>query len=325
VPLQRALDLTLDTDLELSDADVKHPGSVDVRFEMRAEEPDLQVNLSDGLEIRTPDGRPSILMGRAEGNYVIRFTRLADFVISPDGRRISCRPFSDTPAETVRHLLLGQVLPRIHTLRRRPALHGSSVLIADDAAAFLGQSAQGKSTLALAFGLSGCPVLADDCLLLRPAGDGVVVLPSLIGIRVWPDSAKSLLGESTGLPLAAHYTLKLRVGEHVAGLTLARREAPLRRLYVLDPVEDTDAPPQISRLNVSEAFGLLAGFVLRLAVDNPSVLRSEFGFLSDVVSRVQVRMLRFPAGYENLPAVLDAVRADLGHNHGQSSAMANGI
>jgi hypothetical protein len=286
-------------------------GACDVRFRLEAEAPQEEVAITDRIEIRAPDDTPYLEMGRVTAGFLVRFPDWADFVVSRSGTAITCTPFPGTPLNTVRHLLLGQVLPRAIGLLREPALHGSAVSRDDGAVAFLGPSGHGKSTLALSFSRTGWTLLGDDCLLLRALEIGVEVVPSRVGARVWPDSAEGLLAGRPPLPAVAHYTDKLRVDDGVGGLVLAERPVRLRRLYLLEPQEDPVAPPAIRPLGEREAFEALLQHVMRLSPPDPERLRREFEFLTRLLSRVSVHRLRLPWAFEQLPTVRAAMEANL--------------
>jgi hypothetical protein len=310
--IERVLGLRVASPIALTDDPLAAPaGTCDVRFHLEPEAPQGPTAVADPLEIRTPDDTPYLQMGLVEGAFLLRFPGWADFVVSRDGRSIACTPAPGIPIGTVRHLLQGQVLPRAMGLLREPALHGSAVGRDDDAIGFLGPTGHGKSTLALSFARAGWTLLGDDCLLLRALEDGVEVLPSRVGARVWPDSAEGLLAECPRLPAVAHYTDKLRVDDGVGGLVLAEKPVRLRGLFLLEPQDDPAAPPATSPLGEREAFEALLLHVMRLSPADPGQLRREFEFLTRLVARVSLRRLRFPQAFEQLSVVRTAVEADL--------------
>src|SRR3954447_18430377 len=95
--------------------------------------------------------------------YLLRFPELADFEVSADARRIVARPAAGLPVDTLRHLLIDQVLPLVTSRHGRLSLHASAVhLPGIGAIAFVGDAGRGKSTLAAALALAGARVVADD-------------------------------------------------------------------------------------------------------------------------------------------------------------------
>jgi hypothetical protein len=308
--VEQVLGLRITSPVPLTEAGRAAKGTVDVRFLLEAPAPPAHLAVSDSTEIGTVDDAPVLQMGRVQEGLFLRFPGLADFVVSSDGAAIRCTPAPRTPIDTVRHLFLGQVLPRAMGLLREPAVHGSAVCRDDEAVAFLGPTGRGKSTLALSLARSGWALLADDCLLLRPVESRVEVVPSQVGARVWLETAASLLGEHTALPVVAHYTEKRRVDHGVAGLVLADRPARLRRLYSLDP-QAASTSPGLDHLKGRDAFEELLQHVMRLPPTDAERLRREFEFLTRLVKKVVLRRLRFPWAFEQLPAVRAAIEADL--------------
>ena len=60
----------------------------------------------------SPTGEKIIYYGRLDSYNLLRFPEMADFRISEDASEIFCFPQPETSEETIRHLLLDQVLPR---------------------------------------------------------------------------------------------------------------------------------------------------------------------------------------------------------------------
>jgi hypothetical protein len=208
--IEHVLGLSVASPIALTDGPDTKTGTCDVRFRLEGEALQGEVAISDRIEIRTLDDAPYLQMGRVPAGFFLRFPGWADFVVSHDGAAISCAPAPGIPIDTVRHLLISQIIPRAMGLLRDPALHASGVGRDDAAVGFIGATGHGKSTLALSFARAGWTLLGDDCLLLRPLEKSVEVVPSRMGVRLWPDSAEGLLGGTPSLPTVAHYTDKLR-------------------------------------------------------------------------------------------------------------------
>lgn len=263
-----------------------------------------------------PAGAPFLHVLRLASGYLLRFADMADFEVSSEGDRIRCRPVPALPPETMRHLLLDQVIPRALSLRGRLVLHASAVAVEGVAIAFLGPTGQGKSSLATSFARAGFPLLADDTVVLQPLeGGAVAAVPSYPGVRLWAEDVAALLGEGAPAAPVAHYTSKLRVGRGL-GFRFARDPLPLGRLYVLDPVEvpDTCTQPVIERPTLPQALVLLLPQVFRMDVTGRSHLRSEFEMLASSPALALVRVLRFQWGLERLSDIRGAVLADVSAN-----------
>ncbi len=91
-----------------------------------------------------PSGETSISLGKSGELFVLRFPLLADFLFSRKDFEIICHPTSDTPAETIRHLLLDQVIPRIVSHLGRPVLHASGSMVEGSGVLFLRSNRLGQ-------------------------------------------------------------------------------------------------------------------------------------------------------------------------------------
>src|SRR5690606_11116364 len=88
--------------------------------------------------------------------------------------------------------LMGPVNACLLRARGELVLHGCAVRVGDRAAAILGASGRGKSTLAAAFAARGHALLADDIVV--PHRDDVIwrACPGSPAITLWPGSCASL-------------------------------------------------------------------------------------------------------------------------------------
>lgn len=262
------------------------------------------------LHYELPGGERWLSCGKGNGHYLLRFHELADFVVSREGERITCSSAPATPPETIRHLLLDQVLPLVLNLRGKEALHASAVLTPHGACAFLGEAGWGKSTLAASFVRSGGTALSDDCLMLDEDEGRILGVPSYPGVRLWPDSAAVLSGGPHSPPPMPHYTGKRRVDLDGRG-PLA--PVPLRGLYVLAPAvgQEAEGGAKIEPMAPGEGLMELVRHTFRLDLSDRAMLARQFVFLTRVVARVPVRRLSYPRDFSVLPAVQEAILRDL--------------
>jgi ABC-type multidrug transport system fused ATPase/permease subunit len=151
MPTYSICNIALESDLRLPELEWAEGRTPEIRFLM------TRRALSDSADCEwvhnwtLPDGTPWLAIGRQARGYLLRFQEMADFAVSRDAREILCYAASDTPSETVRHLLLDQVLPLVLSSRGQLVVHGSAVLTPGGTIAFVGDSGSGKSTLASSF------------------------------------------------------------------------------------------------------------------------------------------------------------------------------
>lgn len=245
------------------------------------------------------DGAPWLLIGRREEGYLLRFPRLADFIVPADGGAIACRPRGRPPARTVRHLLLDQVVPLALSARGHVLLHASAVSVRGGALLFAGPSGSGKSTLAFALSNKRCRLLSDDVVRLQVRDGRVLATPAYPGARLWPDVLDAVRAGTRGRQLA-HYSPKRRV---VSRQTIAGRSLPIARIYVLEHARAIE----VRRVSARAALVELLRQVYRLDVTDAARERRHFETLAAACSAVSVRTLAYPRDFHALEEVASVV------------------
>ena len=247
---------------------------------------------------------------RCDGGYVQTFASTWRFYLRRDGREIVAHPPLPSP-ETMRHLLLDNVLPHALHLAGRDALHATAVLTPRGVIAFVGPSGAGKSTLAARCIAGGLTLVSDDCLVLALDGNGVVATPSYPGLRLLPDAVAWLGMDPSATTRVAEYGTKCRVRSEGA---IAQVGGRLAAVYVL---QMPALEPQVARV-VVEALAKSEGFLelikgsFRVDVDDRAAAKRQFDLFASVAERVPVRRLRVPRSLDAVDDAYAAVRADVG-------------
>ena len=249
----------------------------------------------------------------ADGTTYLRWTGLFEFLISPDGYRILYRRLDRATRESFSVYLLGHVLSFSLVARGIEPLHGTVVTIDGEAVAFLGDCGYGKSTLAAALLARGFQILTDDLVAVDERDGAWVVHPGVPRLKLFPAIARQVLGSSRhGTPMNTGTTkLVLPLGIEQA----TRQPAPLKRLYVLS-TPGKGRSRQGPQVQIEHLSGKAAFLEVLRAAFNPVIvekarLAHQFAFTSRLVASVPVRELRYPRSLSALPAVGDAVLADL--------------
>lgn len=263
-----------------------------------------------------PTGDLWLSCAKVHRGYLLRFTELADFFVDSSGRKIICFAGRETPPNTTRHLLLNQVLPLVLNLRGSDALHATAILTPLGVCAFTGPAGTGKSTLAASFLRAGYPILSDDCLVLQNNCGQILATPAYPGLRLWPDAFEALRDDAVMTQPVAHYTSKQRLilERPLSGFPTDR--FPLIGIYSLfRPTENEGTTgllnPLIERLSPRDSFMELIPVAFRFDITDPSMLTRQFWFLERIVSHVPVRRLHLPNAFSSLPAVCEAIIADV--------------
>jgi hypothetical protein len=254
-----------------------------------------------------PDGSVWLQIGRHEREYLLRFPGMADFLVGSGGAQIQVCPGAAATGETIRHLLLDQVLPAALANAGKLVLHASAVLVPGGVAAFMGRSGQGKSTLAASFCESGYALVTDDCLLFEQRENGFYGVGSYPGLRLWGDSANAFFtGAAERSSKVAHYSEKLRLTKEHTGLTFLTDPARIGNIYLLDCSESVCAV-EINRISGARSLVHILQYLFHLDVKDPEALRLQFDGLSRIATSCPVYRLSFRRGYDVLGAVKRAV------------------
>lgn len=262
---------------------------------------------------RFPNGRRWVAFARDPVGHVLRFPGLVDFDVRTAEQLIDCYPQPGTPANTLRHLALDQVLPLVAGSENRIALHGSVIGTPAGAVAFLGQSGVGKSTLAATLGRRGYPVLSDDCcLLVRRDDGGFDVVPSYPGVRLNPDSLAHTFGNGDHGPVVSHYSEKRRVGGRER-LGFSDQPARLARLYAVAARDELEATTAISMTPASkrDAMYALIDYTFHLDIGDAPRIRETFELAGAIVDAYEVKRLAFPWDLAAGDALADEILRDV--------------
>ena len=252
---------------------------------------------------------------------VLRFSEVVDFFIWP--KRILCRLIDPAYDYMVELHLLGFVMAYWLELRGVLALHAAGVVVDGHAVGFLASNAGGKSSLAAGLMQSGHPLLSDDILAVEHVGKTPLARPSYPQMRMWPETARHFVG--TDALEVVHPNLSKRrvpVGPHGFG-TFAPEARPLAAIYLPERVDDGSVV--ITDLSFAETvFALERYAFLAGMLTDTGLQRRRFGALVAVATRVPVRRVRYPSGYECLHEVTAAIVDDVAFQIARAAQLREG-
>ncbi len=246
-----------------------------------------------------------------DGSDYLRWSRLFEFLISADGRRISCHSLDGASRETFHTYLLGQALSFALVKRGVEPLHSTAVVFDGEAVGFVGDCGYGKSSLGAAFLRAGHDLLTDDLLVVKPRGRRFVAYPGPPRIKLFPEIAAALLGDlATGAPMNPH-TTKLVIP--LARELCAAAPRPLRAIYVLRPPARRNGESRITirPLPPRRACLELIRNTFNPVVVEPGRLRRQFALAARLAAGVPLKSLSYPRDLSRLPDVLETVLSDL--------------
>ncbi len=254
------------------------------------------------VELYAGDGAPTETM---------RFPRVADFLLRPGA--IECELLDPDCRYLVDICLFGHVLCYCCERLSFTAIHAGAVEIAGKAAVFAADSTGGKSTMVASLVRAGAPLLADDIAVLETDDDGVTCHRGYPQFKMTSDQIAAFTTATGANEFELIHPAFEKVGvpaERVGGF--AAGSLPVGAIYLLHRDRSTEAQVTITPVPPAEALMHLIhnSFIAQL-VDATDMRAERLGRLSRIVKSVPVLRLRYPSGYESLPAVNEAVRGDL--------------
>jgi hypothetical protein len=246
-----------------------------------------------------------------DGSCYRRWNGLFEFLVAPDARRIQARIAGNTHEEALLAYLLVDALSFAMVRLGWEPLHATAVSTGCGAAAFLGESGDGKSTLAALFVRNGSRLITDDMLILTATRDSVLAQPGPPRIKLYRDLANRILGAGDrGVPMNA-VTDKLIITLDES--QMVRDALPLDVLYLIhDERHDfTDRAPAIAPLSAAEALPRVLAAAAGHCPSDPERIRRQFAFVTQLVQRVPVKTLTYRRNQDDMDLLRDAVLADL--------------
>jgi hypothetical protein len=256
-------------------------------------------------EFVSPNGSLHLSVARHGSTILLQFPQQADFLIDSAARRITGFPALGLDSNTLTHLLIDQVLPRLMSSQGQHVQHAGAVLVDGGAVLFTGQSGYGKSTLASGFHFNGYPVISDDALFIERADGAFHAASGYSGFRLWPDSAhyhRDHLIAPGEIDAAA---AKQRFV--IADTAPLRSGAPIRCIFVLSPPDAASEDVRIVSLPAVQACWILLRQAFRLLEPNRDELAAELSFYADLGNQVPIFSLSYPRTFVRLADVREKI------------------
>ena len=265
---------------------------------------------------RAANGVPSVYRRTVDGFFLIGFDTSDTFTVSPNASEVFVALPHIVHEDTIRHLLLDQVLPRVLAHRGRSVLHTSAVTVDHRVIAFLGDTGAGKSTLAAFLHRAGHDILTDDALIVRRSGHGFLAVPTYPSLRLWPDSVAAVFDSPPDVAPMARYSAKCRVEVR------DRSEPdyigkPLAAVYALQPTDKVESII-IHPMTPRDACMSLIRSTFQLDPTDRGRASQLLASVVDIARHIPVFAIAYPRDFGLLPKVRDTI---LGHkDHWEPSA-----
>ncbi len=244
---------------------------------------------------------------KAPDATVFRFSEVVDFFILEDG--VAYQVHDVEYGFMVELHLLGYVLSYWLERGGYPALHASGVVVDEHVIGFVGDRGAGKTSLAATMIARGYPLATDDLLGLMPSESGYLARPGYPQMRMWPEQARHFLGHDC-LERVKRTMPKLRVPVGPGGFgSFDGAVRPLAALYAPQRHDGDEVVFQ----NVQPGpavFHLVRNSFLVGIVEGVGLASRRLAVLGDLVTRVPVRVVRYPNGLHLLPEIVERIAHD---------------
>ena len=234
----------------------------------------------------------------AESGYRIWGPLYGASLISADGAHLRGAP-GEGGMQAWQRLLVAQGLPFAAVLQGLDVLHASGVVLGGGAAAFIGPSGAGKTSLAVALWRRGAGLLADDVIAVERRDGELVCHPGAPVAGIERAEAERLRADGQ---LEAEQ-LEENPRERVVRVSLEDEPAPLRALFLLDRRPDGPAEPRFEPLNDAQ---ILLSSTFNLVLASPRRLEGLLDVCALAARRRVERIVVGPAaGADSLAAAVE--------------------
>jgi hypothetical protein len=300
----RVFDCAIRTTLEFPELVITEPGANDFDFEVNRPqaEPETPAWIHHWFQ-DDDEGDAEYSIGHLPDGYLFRFGGKADFRIFLPERKIVCIPLTGINLNTIRHLLLDHVLPRVLVREDELSIHASAIQVpSGKGVAFLANSGWGKSTLAQSFAETEARLLGDDCLKLQVRGNKLLGIPSYSGMRLWSDSLTELFPQGVETLTLGGETSKQRVIKPQSGQ--CEIVAIDELFFLTDPRQQTGDEIRIEKIAGAEAMMAFVKRSFLLDVGSRNTASSQFRTIQRILdTRPNLYALSYPRRYDYLPRV----------------------
>ena len=217
----------------------------------------------------------------AQPGILLRVEAGSDIYISPGGQEILLEgePQSDGIVnETDRQILLGPALVLALAMRGRWCLHASAAIFNDNLLVFLGESGQGKSTLAAEL------AAADYTNWRRAADDILPVSLTPDGMAAWPHFPQ------LKLPMETQPAVELP------------EQLSISNVCVLSDAGQ-DENPGLQRLSASQVVQVFLSHTAGTRMFAPDLLAKHLAFSTLAAERAAVYSLTYPHRMDAIPTI----------------------
>lgn len=259
-------------------------------------------------DIHLPNRQLWLSIGKSVNDYLLRFPKICDFIISGNDSSIVCHSASSS-INTVRYIFLNHVIPLYLSSRKKFVLHCSTVNINNNAILFIGDSTSGKSTLAASCCKEGHKLLTDDFLLIRETNSNFLAIPSYPSIRLHSDTISKTLGITPTIFDSDIFEYKKWIRADEDGLPYSENPVPIKFIYILGNTNTGYLKEgiDISAIRPSESVVELLNNSFVIDLSDTELLKSNLDFCASLVEKIPVKRLTYSKDFSMLSAIREMI------------------
>ena len=250
-------------------------------------------------------------VARPDGSAYRRWRNLCEFLVSADARRIYARALREGGEDEamLAYLLVDALSFSMVRLGREP-LHATAVLTDRGVVAFLGNSGDGKSTLAALLMRHRCQLLTDDMLVLVRDRGTWLAQPGPPRLKLYRNMADHILDSTRQAVPMNTETQKLIIPLDASECVTEANT--LKVIYILNQdVDRRQKTPEIRRLPPGAAFPRVLAHTAGHYPSDATRLRRQFDFATMLVQNVPIKTLSYRREKAEMAGLRDAVLADV--------------
>ena len=285
------------------ESELRLPGALEIPPETSPGPADVLVRRAPQKRRVTTPITGVFTLTHEDDDHVFNFPDGVQVVINHDASVIEVHWSDRFTAEYAATYLMNVVMAFVLRMRGHETLHASAALIDDAAVAFIGTSGAGKSTIAAALALRGFRVISEDVVAIVDRGERFDVVSAHTHVRLWPDGTEFLFGYADALPLIANEEWKRWLDVHVR---FAHGAFELAAIYSID--DRAARTPDVESLDGAEA---LLDLIASSYKHGQPMSSEEFDRLGRIARHVPTRLVRPGSDLATLPAMIDAIVADV--------------
>lgn len=224
-------------------------------------------------------------------------------ILIENGRRVVFDAFPGVDEDIVRMASIGTTQAMLWYQRGYLPLHASALLVDDRAVAVGARTHSGKSVLAAALTKRGCPLVADDMMVVDWSGKPPMVLPGYQKLRLWKDACEQL-GLLDDAIANAYYIPGKFVLE--TARAPANHPVPLTDLFVLSSERKDSLSAEVLR-PVEGLQYLLAATHMLDAARAMGRQQQIFTAINAIVANVRIWRTTAPDGLDKALSAADSI------------------